>query len=715
LQRCVGLHEIKEMRWINIFAARWRALRNREDVIRDIDDEFAIHLEMETRANVERGMGVQEARREATKRFGNFDTFRDSAYEIRGGGMLETLLQDIRYAVRGLARQKSFTIVAVITLALGIGANTAIFSVVNELLIRPLPYRDAEKIVMLWEVTPKGAHQNATSRANFRRWRDDTSSFEDMAAFSDQRMNLTGVGDPEEISVQLATPSLFHVLGVQPLLGRALIPEDTPEASSPSTVLSYNLWQRRFGGDPQVVGKNILLNSAPHTVVGVMPQDFQWHIRQRSGTGKPAEIWVPLGMPEGEAASHGRFLSVVGRLKAGVSVQQAEVDLKTVEARLAQDVPRFNKNFSAEVLPLRTQIVGNVRQALWIMLGAVGFVLLIACANVANLMLSRAAAREKEFAVRAALGAGRRRILRQLLTESLVLALLGGLLGLLFALWGMKALIAISPRDLVGLQHVGLNFTVLFWTMGISILTAIIFGLTPALEATRLDLTGALKEGKGSEGPNPRSGRLRKILVISEVALAIVLLASAGLLIKSFSQMRQIDTGFNPDNLLTFVLRLPGARYKEDRQFVDFFRQASEHIRTLPGVKSVGAVNYLPLYGGLGAATGFTFEGKPAPPPGQETSTSVRVADADYFKTMGIPLLRGRTFSDQEMTEIMHVILINNAMARQFPVKILSASESRYTWLRNLNQPKSSASSATSGMTVSLIRRSRWLTFRSQS
>ena len=651
--------------WFNLFLARLRALLNRDAVIGDIDEEFSLHVEMATKANLERGMSPTEARQAALRSFGNVGTVRDAAYDVKGGGMLETLLQDSRYALRGLIKQRMFTIVAVITLALGIGANTAIFSVVNELLLRPLPYSDAERLVMLWEVTPEGRHQNTTSRANFRAWREQSTTFEGMAAFSDQRLNLTGAGEPEEVSVQLATPELFNVLGVEPIVGRRLSQDDGRPDAPAVAVLSYNFWQRRFGGDRQLVGKPITLNGTTFTVIGVMPPGFQWHIKQRSGTARPAEIWSVLDMPTEGAGSRGRFLSVVARLKRGVSFPQAEAEMKTIASRLALDAPRFNTGYGTEIIPLRDQFVGNVRLALWIILGAVGFVLLIACANVANLLLARAAAREREIAVRAALGAGRWRIVRQLLTESLLLATFGSLLGLVLAWWGMKALVAISPRDLINLQHVGLNFTVLGWTIAISLVTGTVFGLAPALEATRLNLNRALKEGKGSEGQNPRNRRLRSALVIAEIALALVLLASAGLLVKSFGRLQKIDRGFVADNVLTMVVRLPEAKYNDDPQIVSFFRHAMERIRVLPGVSSVGMVNYLPLYGGLGSATGFTIEGKPAPPPGQEPSTNVRVADSGYFSSMGIPLLRGRNFTEVENSEVRHVVLISEAMARQ--------------------------------------------------
>ena len=653
------------MKWFNILRDRIRALRQREDVINDIDREMRLHLEMQVDANIKSGMSQREAREKAMRSFGNLNRAVDAAYDVKGGGIFETLAQDIRYGVRMLAKHKAFTSVAVITLALGIGANTAIFSVVNELLLRPLPYRDADRVATLWEVTPEGRHQNTTSRTNFRAWREQNTSFQQMSAFTDQRMNLTGNGDPEELSVQLATPELFKVLGVEPLLGRTFLPNDDTV-----TVLSYGLWQRRFGGQSSVIGQPITLNDETFTIIGVMPPNFQFHIKQRSGTGRPAELWSILPMPVGGTGNQrGRFLGAVARLKDGVSVDQAAAELRTIEARLSDEAPQYNKNYSAEVIPLREQFFGNVRRPLWLMLGAVAFVLLIACANVANLLLSLATSREKEIAVRAALGARRFRIVRQLLTESLLLALLGSVMGLGFAWLGIKALVAISPGDLASLQTVGLNFTVLGWTLGVSLLTGIIFGLAPALHVSRLNLNDSLKDGGKSEsGQASGSRRLRNALVVSEIALAVVLLASAGLLIRSFMRLQQVDRGFATDNILTMVVRLPEARYREDPQLVQFFSQALDRVRQLPTVRSAGIVNFLPLYGGLGSNTGFKILGQPEPPPGQEPSTDVRVADSGYFGSLGIPLLRGRNFSDSEQREAKHVILINEALARKhFP------------------------------------------------
>ena len=607
------------MKWFRILRDRVRALRQRETVINDIDREMRSHLELQVEANIRAGMSPAEARERATRSFGNVNRAVDAAYDVKGGGLFETLAQDVRYGARMLAKHKAFTSIAVITLALGIGANTAIFSVVNEVVLRPLPYRDAERIVMLWEVSPAGRHQNSTSRGNFRQWRQQSTSYQQIAAFADQRSNLTGAGEPEELSVQMATPELFKVLGVDPILGRTFLPDDAEEGKPAVAVLSYGLWQRHFGGQPSVVGQDITLNDKKYTVIGVMPRNFRFHIQQRSGTGRPAELWIILPMPTGPGANErGRFLSTVARLKDGVTVEHAATELRTIHARLSDETPEFNKNWAAEVLPLREQFFGNVRRPLWLMLGAVGFVLLIACANVANLLLSLATSREKEIAVRAALGARRTRIVRQLLTESLLLALLGSVLGLAFAWIGIKALIMISPKDLVSLQSVGMNVTVLLWTLGVSVLTGIIFGLAPALHVSRLNLNDSLKDGGKSEsGQASGSRRLRSTLVVSEIALAVVLLASAGLLIKSFIRLQQVDRGFDTDNVLTMVIPVSVARYSEDAQFVNFFVQVLERVRHIPTVRSAGIVNYLPFYGGLGSSTGFKILGRPEPPPGQ--------------------------------------------------------------------------------------------------
>jgi len=652
------------MKLYNLLRDRLRALLGRETVIHDIDREMRLHIDLQTDANIAAGMSPEDARQEALRSFGNVNKIRDTAYDVRGGGLLETLAQDIRYGARVLVKHKAFTAIAVLTLGLGIGANTAIFSVVNELLLRPLPYRDAATIVTVWEVSPRGRHQNTTSPSNFRSWLEQNTSFQNLAAFFDMRTNLTGDFEPEELSVQIVTPPFFQTLGVDPILGRTFDPGDD-EADKPSvTVLSYGLWQRRFGGQSDIVGKEIKLNGLPVVVIGVMPPNFQFYIQQRSGTGRPAELWSVLHLSK--LGDYGRFLGGVARLKPGVSPENAAAEMRTIAARRAADDPQHNLNFSAEVLPLREQFYGTVRRPLWLLLGAVGFVLLIACANVASLLLSLATSRQKEIALRAALGARRSRIVRQLLTESLLLAGVGSVLGLGFAWLGIKGLIMISPRDLVNLHSVGLNMPVMLWTLLIALFTGVLFGLTPALHITRLNLNDSLKEGGKGEGGQTSNKRIRSFFVVSEIALAVVLLAGAGLLVRSFLNLQQIDRGFNTDNVLTMVVRLPDSKYSQDPQIISFFRQALEQTRALPGVRSAGIVNYLPFYGGLGSATGFKVLGRPAPPPGQDPTTNVRVADDGYFEALGIPVLRGRNFSQTEDTEPKRVVLINDAFARKY-------------------------------------------------
>ena len=415
-------------------------------------------------------------------------------------------------------------------------------------------------------------------------------------------------------------------------------------------------------------------------------------------------------MPKEGAGLRGRFISVVARLKRGVSREAAEAEMKTIEARIAQAEPEFSKGYGTEIIPLRDQLVGNVRPALLVLLGAVGCVLLIACANVANLLLSRAAAREKEIALRSAVGAHRLRVVRQLLTESLLLALLGSLLGLAFAWWGIRALVAFSPRDLVDLHGVHLNLPLFVLTLAVSLATGILFGLAPALEATRLNLNDALKEGgKGGGGQGVRSRRMRGALVVAEVALALVLLVGAGLLVKSFVRLRTIDTGFQTENVLTMVARLSGQKYKTEPQMVDFFREVTERVRALPGVRAAGVVNYLPLYGGLGTSTAFTVEGRPTPPLGEEPSVNVRVADPGYFSAMGIPLVRGRNFTDVEAGRRG----TSSSSASRWPAgtspeKTRSGNASASRCSKNRCRRRSSASSATSGMTTWWTRVRRW-------
>jgi len=654
------------MKQLNVLSARLRALFGREAVIGDIDEELRLHLQMEVEANVGRGMPPEEARRAALRTFGNFDSVRERAYEVRGGGMFETFLQDVKYTVGMLAKRPGFTVVAALTLALGVGANTAIFSVVEAVLLHPLPYRHADRAVILWENNRLSARShNVLNPMNFLDWRDQAKSFDGMAAFIDQRYNLTGAGDPEEVPAQLATSNLFGLLGVDAALGRTFTPEDGKAGREDIAVLSDGLWRRRFGASRDIVGRVLQLNGKSVTVIGVMPPDFKWFVKENSLTGKPAEIWRPLIFSEDMRQRRGRYLSAVARLAPGVSAEQAQAEMNTIADRLEAQNVGFNTGWGATVVPLRDQLAGEIKPALLVLLGAVGFVLLIACVNVANLLLARAAGRHKEIAIRSAIGAGRRRIIRQLLTESLLLALLGGTLGLLLSRWCVSALVALSPPNLLGAGQVGVNLPVLAFTLAVSLLTGIVFGLVPALEASRVDLSKSLKEESRGNAGSSRGRWVRDMLVVAEVGLALVLLVGAGLMAKSFLRLQAVNPGFKAENLLTMRVLLPRAKYPDDAKVVAFFQQAVANFRTLPGVSSASAVSALP-FADLGAATDFSIAGRPAQAPGEELVTDVRVVDEAYFRTMGIRVVAGRTFTEQEGMEDRNVSVINEAMARKY-------------------------------------------------
>jgi len=576
---------------------------------------------------------------------------------------MDTFLHDVRFAARTLLKRPAFTGAAVLCLALGIGANTAIFSVVNAVLLKPLPYREPARLVGVWERNAeRGRERNSVSPANYLDWKAQNTVFEEMAAFVDWRANLTGSGEPEEVPVLVVTASFFPMLGARPMLGRVFTASEDAPGAPDAVVLSHALWQRRFGGAADIIGKSVTVNGRPHTVVGIMPATFAI-----AGEHEQPQLWLTLGLNPArnyrEAA--GRYLRSIARLKPGVTAEQAGAQLRAIARRLEEAYPEFNAGWSTDVVRLDEQVVGDVRRPLLVLFGVVGFVLLIACANVANLQLAQATARQREIAVRAALGAGRGQIARQLLTESALLAVAGAALGILLALWATQ-LIGVSASVLLPRAgEVALDGRALAFTGALALITGLAFGLVPALFASRADLQDILKSG-GRSG-TPGGGRARSALVVAQVALSLVLLVGAGLMLKSFARLQGVDPGFDPDHVLTARIGLSGEKYRTDAQTNAFFQELLRRVSATPGVQSAGAVSWLP-FGGLGSATRYLVAGRPAPQPGQEPGADVRVVDPGYFRTMKIPLLRGSSISDRDTRDSRTVVVISQSLARtQFP------------------------------------------------
>ena len=524
------------------------------------------------------------------------------------------LLQEVRHALRRLRSKPGFTAVAVITLALGIGANTAIFSVVNAVLIRPLPYPNANRLVMIWERRlPDGEQQNNTSPATFLNWREHATVFEQTAACFNWTKILTGGAAPERLNVQEVSPNLFSVLGVKAALGRTLLAsEDSVDGANDVVVLSFELWQRRFGSDPRIIGHNIVLNGKPQTVVGVMPRGFEFFVKHGSIGQEQPQAWLPMTFSEKDPSFHGRYLQAVGLLRPGVTLPQAQSAMTSLALSMEAQDPESMKNWTVNLVPLRTQFVGAIQPALRVLLGAVGLVLLIACANLATLLLARAKSRSHEFAIQVALGAKPWQVVRQVLAESFLLAAAGGVAGLLLARWSANALLAAAPKGLIPLDGARVDLRVHAFTAGIAVLTGLLFGAVPAFQASRDRPTEQLKEGGrgGSEGIH--GGRARNSFVVVEVAVALVLLAGAGLLIRSFSRLLAVYPGFQPKGILTARVELPSSKYKDDAKVSEFYAQLLERIRELPGVRSASADAYLPFTGTI-ASTGVEVEGRYQP------------------------------------------------------------------------------------------------------
>ncbi len=576
---------------------------------------------------------------------------------------MRTLWQDLRYGARALLKKPGFALMAVITLALGIGANTAIFTVVNAALLRGLPYREPDRLVHLWELTPqKEFPRREASYPDFLDWRQ-SQSFEAMAAYTGGGFTMTGRGAPERIQGARGSADFFKALGVEPIIGRAFQPgEDTPGAAN-VVLLSYGLWQRRFGGDSAIVGQSLTLNDTPYTVIGVLPPNFQF--APRGG----AEMWAPYTPSETQLSRrymHGT--NVIGRLKPGVSIEQGTAEMRVIGERIVAQHAESHTGTGIQLVPLHEEIVGGVRPILLALLCAVGFVMLIVCANVASLTLVRAAGRAPEIAIRMALGASRGRVARQLLTESILLAVIGGLAGFLLARWGIDALISAIPETRLSampyLRGLSLDGSILAFTAGLSLFTGIVFGLAPAFQASRSELSESLKTG--GKSPGIARQRLRNGLVVTEIALALVLLVGAGLMTKSLLRLMAVDPGFRTENLFMITVALPSAKYAEDSKVTAFHQQLLARLEALPGAQGAATVGVLPLVGGN--TTRFIVEGEPIPPPGQQTEANLRDVSSSYFRTMGIPLINGRHFSERDNAAAPGVLIVNQTLARRvFP------------------------------------------------
>jgi putative ABC transport system permease protein len=636
---------------------RWRALTHKDQLEHELDEEMQFHLDRDIEQKIKSGMSPEDARYAALKAFGGMDQSKEVCREARGVSTVENILRDVSYSVRVLLKSYAFTIVVILTLAIGIGANTAIFSFANGILLRPLPYPQSDRLAALDETALKrGIDSMSVAYPNFLDWREQNTVFEGIGAYlGTSRFSLSGAGEPIEIRGSPISHGLLEILRVSPQLGRTFTAnEDRPDEDA-VVIIGHDLWQRNFGGDTNIIGRKIMISNRPRTVVGVMPRGFRFP--------EISELWVPLALtPQGFTRNDHRLRSIA-RLKDGVSFREAQSEMTNIAARIEQQHPVTNEGLGVKVTSLHDDLTGNYREALLILLGVVGCVLLVACVNVANLMLARATARQKEFALRTALGAGRWRIFRQVLIESLMLAIIGGALGFALSIWALRVLLTSIPIQLPFWMNFSIDPRVLGFTIVITLLTGLIFGAVPALQTSRVDLNDTLKEGgRGTVGGRSRS---RSFLVVTEIALSLVLLVGAGLMIQSFLRLRRVNVGLDPTNVLTTTLNLPSAKYKEDEQLVAFFKQLVQRVRTIPGVQEASTTGTLPL-SGSGWGRSLTVEGFPILSVGQAPMIQHTVITPGYFRTMGIPLRSGRDFTDADTKGSPEVTIIDERLAREY-------------------------------------------------
>ena len=631
-----------------------RILFRRSRMDTQLNDELRFHIDTHAEDLVRAGLTRQEAVRQARLAFGGLDSAKEECREATGAGFVESFLQDVRFGLRMLRKNPGFTVVAVLTLALGIGANAAIFSVVDAVLLRPLAYNDADRLVTILHYGT-----GPISPANYLDYRDQSASYAAMAAAEYWSPNLTAVQSPEHLIGLRVTQNTLPLLGVRPQLGRLFADGEDRAGSDHEVILSYGLWQRRFSGDTSALGKTIILDGSSYSIVGVMPADF--HFAPFWATH--AELWAPLSLEARAHSRDGNSLRLFARLKPGVTLDHARAEMAAITARLETEYPGTNTDI--QVVPLKEKVVGNVQTPLLILLGAVGFVLLIACANVAHMLLARASARQKEIAVRTALGARRSRVARQVLTENALLASLGGVLGLLLAIAGTRALVSLSPAELPRVESVTIDGRVVLFLFAITALTTVVFGLVPALQSSNVNLTDALKETGRATTEGPQRSRLRNFLVASEFALALALLVAAGLMIRSFSALESIDPGFNPHGVLSMVVPVAGSKEADPGRRAVFYREMLDRVRALPGVESAAGINHLPIAGDLWDRT-FIIEGRPLPDPNHTPDAVYRIVTPGYFQTMNIPVVRGRDFAPTDNSGAPPVVVVNERLAQRY-------------------------------------------------